>query len=59
MHCIGCAARHLMMQFYPDGFNKRAYANGVAQKYGHDVNELLEKVRELKNEKTNTTGNLF
>lgn len=30
-----------------------------ALKYGHDVNELLEKVRELKNEKINTTGNLF
>ena len=47
------------MLYYPEGMNKWAYVEAVAKKYKHDKKALAEKIKELKNEKTITTGNLF
>jgi hypothetical protein len=40
MNCIGCCARHCLMQFYPANFDIRNYKLEIARKYKHDPNEL-------------------
>ena len=51
MKCNGCAARHVLMRFYPHGEKPTDYAKKVASRYDLDVKELWEKVRSLINQK--------
>lgn len=48
MSCIGCVARHCLMNFYHEPDKAPEYAEEVARKYGHDFTKLREEIRNAK-----------
>lgn len=48
MACLGCCARHVFMQFIPEGKSRIEYAKGVAKKHNHDFEQLKQRVNQIR-----------
>lgn len=56
MNCIGCAARHCRMVYYPAQENvkvdKWKYVKEVAVKYGYEPRKLADEIEVLSSQKS-------